>query len=477
MAASIPPQSQRQEDFKEQFLTCSLCTEPYDNNQHQAKFLPCLHSYCKSCLRQHAGKRPKINCPNCRREVVLPDGTVDSLPNDFIVENLKDFQDVFNLAVNCGSCDEGSQAVGFCHDCGCFLCKACVDNHQKMRPLRHHKLSTIAELQKERRNPMMQQRCQKHPTMPLELYCKEVDCKMPACASCGLIDHRGHEIVDLLAASDEMVAIMRQSSANIAIRNQDLTDNSAALDIMQKTLTDNFSKLEKSMQESIQKVHSLIDTQYKHAHSHLKHLYQTEMNRLAESQESADLLGTQMISACEFADKACDVSHPTQLLSSHNQIMEHLHELENTEVPVIESDKTDFMLTTKHHAAIQQIEDSLQRLCDVDWLRKPQADALQSRIVFAKFRMEGQICREATVQAVGVNGQLITTSGDKVVATHNGVEIRVTDHENGSFTFYVPILNHAKAMKNLRSAQYGRLQMGLNVTINGVLMKGSPFAV
>ena len=174
MAASMLS-TQRQEDFKEQFLTCPICYEAYDKDEHQAKFLPCLHSYCKSCLQQHADRRPKINCPNCRKEVALPDGAVDSLPNNFVVENLKDYQDVFNLVVTCQSCDEGSTAVSFCYDCGYFLCTACEDDHRRLRPLRHHKISTMAEYQQDGNKTKIHQRCLKHPGKHLDLYCKEAN--------------------------------------------------------------------------------------------------------------------------------------------------------------------------------------------------------------------------------------------------------------------------------------------------------------
>ena len=71
MAARL---SRRKEEFKEEFLTCSICTESYDRYEHQAKFLPCLHTYCKSCLESlaQAGQRPKFNCPQCRKLVSVP---------------------------------------------------------------------------------------------------------------------------------------------------------------------------------------------------------------------------------------------------------------------------------------------------------------------------------------------------------------------------------------------------------------------
>ena len=242
MAASLSP-AQQQEDFKEEFLTCSICTEPYDKDQHQAKCLSCLHTYCKSCLQKLAGKRSKINCPKCRSLVTLPGGTVDSLPNNFLVENLKVYRDIFSFAVLCGSCEnEGNQAVSFCHDCGCFLCQGCVDAHKRLGPLRMHKLSTMAELQEKKCNPMAQrhQQCKKHPKQDLTLFCREPNCKMPVCASCGHVDHRGHDLIDLLVTFDEIVAKMQRSIKSVGLKNQEAAKYRTTTEALQKKITDSF---------------------------------------------------------------------------------------------------------------------------------------------------------------------------------------------------------------------------------------------
>ena len=374
MAASLTS-VQQQEDFKDKFLTCSICIEPYDNEQHQAKCLPCLHTYCKSCLQKLAGNRSKINCPKCRSLVTLPGGTVDSLPNNFLVENLKDYHDIFNFAVSCGSCEnEGNQAVSFCHDCGCFLCQGCVDAHTRLGPLRMHKLSKMAELQEKKCNPMAKrhQQCKKHPKQDLTLFCREPNCKIPVCASCGHVYHRGHDLIDLSVAFDEIVADMQRSIARVSLKNQETAEEHATAEATQKKLTNSFNQKAKDIFKSKEKLMKLIDSQSKKAHSHLKNLYQTEMYRLASSMESMDLLSTQMTSACEFANQASHTSNPTQLLTSQNQIMERLNELENKEPPKSVSEKTDLTLTDRHHSAMAKIQESVKDLFDNDWEKKSQ---------------------------------------------------------------------------------------------------------
>ncbi len=172
MSMSTLSQQRGPEEFKEEFLTCSICSELYDNDEHKALFLPFLHSFCRSCLRKHAEKRKILECPMCRCEV--KDKSADRLPVNFIVQNLMAYKDLLNMSVSCGNCDiDGVVAVSFCHHCGCFLCQNCVQYHQKIGPIaRDHKLSTMEELQESRYNPKVQTLyCQKHPKKELTIFC------------------------------------------------------------------------------------------------------------------------------------------------------------------------------------------------------------------------------------------------------------------------------------------------------------------
>ena len=373
MATSMLNAQKKQDDFKKKFLICSICSDPYDNDDHQAKCLPCLHSYCRSCLQSHAGKQPTFNCPNCNSLVSPRHGTIDSLPDNHVVENLKAYHEILIQSV-CGSCDDSvNQVKSLCHDCSCFLCEVCVNQHKRMRALKNHKLSTMAELQEKRYNPLRQQqlRCTKHPKQELSMYCKGADCKVVICAS-GLVNHAGHELIELTTAMDEIVERVGRQSSKVQERNDELKLSHEAVDNKKKSLSDRYNQREKDIQDAVRKIHGLIDSRHEKACSHLKHLYDTEMKRLTGNNESIDFLADQMNSACDFASEACDISSPTQLLDLQNQILHRLHELEITELPKSASDKTDLHFTDKHHTVLVQIQESLQHLCDVDWLSQPQ---------------------------------------------------------------------------------------------------------
>ena len=488
MATSLLP-SQKGKEFKEQFLTCPICYESYDIGEHQAKCLPCLHTFCLSCLESHAGKRPKFNCPQCRKEIIPPDQNVDSLPNNFVVENLKEYEDLINRAVVCGDCDDGNQAVSFCHDCGLFLCQGCVDDHRRKRSQRHHKLSTMEDLQQQNYRPRKEKVCEKHPTQTLTLYCKEAACKIPVCACCGLVDHRGHELVDLTAAVDEIVAEIKQSSAQLNDRSQELIRKKITVETQKKQLAQSSEKTIKDIDELEDKLIKLVKSKCSQAKVHVKQHCETEMKNLTTKIESIDNITAQVTNACEFANKACDMNHPTQLLTSQHQITDRLRELEHVDFPETISDKTEFTFTHSHQSALAQIQESMQYLCDTTWLQctgsrvgqkgylvepsnlknrqhgiKPDSASAESKplvdpkqCTMKSIRTKSFMWQKTLVQTLDTSGQLMTTGSAKVQATQGGSSLQVQDNKDGTYTF-----------------EYSPLLGPIQVQINGTPIRGSP---
>ncbi|XP_072014849.1 E3 ubiquitin-protein ligase TRIM56-like [Amphiura filiformis] len=245
MAVPLSP-TQMKGELQDEFLTCSICSQPYDNDEHQAKCLPCLHTNCKSCLQNIAGESSQFDCPKCSKLITLPGETVDSLSDNFIVENFHAYQSIFDLAVTCGNCNSSNTAVRFCHDCGSFQCQDCIDSHQKMRSMRHHQLMTFKELQAKKSNPMMQQQhCTKHSKQDMTMYCRDADCNVPICGTCGHLDHRGHDLIALSAAIEQTVNDMQLSADRVNERNEELACKRLAAEELQQTMTTNFKRKEK----------------------------------------------------------------------------------------------------------------------------------------------------------------------------------------------------------------------------------------
>ena len=501
MAANTSPSKQKED--KEKILTCPICTKSYDNDEHQAKFLPCLHSYCKSCLQQRAGKGPEIYCPKCHDVVYVPSENVYSLPGNYIVENLMTYQDAFNDSVCCGSCKrEGTQGVSYCQHCACFLCKLCMENHEQMRPLQHHKILTMDELRKDKNKSTMQKNvyCEKHPNYELTMYCSEVNCQVPICSTCGLIDHHGHTMIELSAAAREIIVAVQQSCATLTAKNAELARKRTQVETMKQYLSENFNQRKEELQESESNLNNLMHAQCSKAHSRIQHIYQNQKENMTKKVKSIDDLSTQMTSACEFANNACEMGHPTQLLTSKTQIINRLCELKKVKLPETETLTSDITFSILHHflmvlvryfmlylwranlgvnfssligehrrkmfykitAGLLFLTCLYQYIAESSYPTSPSypADPQRSEINLGMPTTQLGYYR-ATIKIVDSNGHLLTTGNPNIIASQLWNNLLVEDNKDGTYSFtYCSLFGDS-----------------LYVRINGNLMKGSPFYI
>lgn len=123
------------------------------------KYLPCLHTFCLSCLQEcktkSEAKKNVVVCPICVQEFDLSSAGLDlhQLPTNFYIEELlkqKSFSQVLTNQLQ-GSCDicrdseyERSDltVMGYCFDCEQFLCKSCYKGHNNIAVAKSHTLRT-----------------------------------------------------------------------------------------------------------------------------------------------------------------------------------------------------------------------------------------------------------------------------------------------------------------------------------------------
>ena len=455
------------------FLTCSLCSKPYNNDDHQAKFLPCLHIFCKACLQNKAGDSSSLDCQKCEKKINLPNGTVDGLPDNFLVQNLQQYQDLMNKVQSCGNCDRGNPAVRFCEDCDCFQCQICVENYSSMRSLKNHKLSAMAEeLQEQQSLPVQHQTCTKHEAQNMNRYCKEETCRVLACALCCRNDHQGHDVVELELAAKEIKTNMHYSSSRVSDRHRELQNKRDALEIAQKNLTSGLKTQEAEIEKSKKILHDLIDSSCSKAQANLKQMYDGEMQRLTEHIESMDFVAAQMTAACEFTNKACDVTPSVELITYHHQIMARLQQLENKQLPEVVAKRTKFAFTGKHLSFMKETQNSLSNFCDSDW--KLQVDPSRCTILSNERSTEQGMRNyyEIIIQTADMYGENLTVGGLKIELTtpnyncflkkDESTSFRLTDNGDGTY------------MHRYHVEHYTKFNASICVTINGTHIKGSP---
>lgn len=128
----------------EHVLMCLICRSLFDDHEHQPKFLPCHHTFCKECLRQYVQQMgDDIECPSCRKVATIPAAGVSALQTNFYAKYIQ------SLVYGCSGinpswvseCERhpGHKLLHFCNDCALGICEVCL----KERGCARHKCDLL----------------------------------------------------------------------------------------------------------------------------------------------------------------------------------------------------------------------------------------------------------------------------------------------------------------------------------------------
>uniref|UniRef100_A0A3Q3EB05 Bloodthirsty-related gene family, member 2 n=1 Tax=Labrus bergylta TaxID=56723 RepID=A0A3Q3EB05_9LABR len=173
---------------------CSICLDVFN----QPVAIPCGHTFCRGCITFHWDtNKPLFLCPLCNKEYLkIPDLCVNTVLANAAEKVKKTIQerphDIPEKAgsghVLCGMCTGGKlKATKSCLTCFMSYCDAHLEPHQRLLPLRKHKLINPVE-------DLVSRICKEHGE-PLELFCK-VD-SMFLCRVCVDSDHKSHKTVSV----------------------------------------------------------------------------------------------------------------------------------------------------------------------------------------------------------------------------------------------------------------------------------------
>ena len=90
-------------------------------------------------------EKSDLSCPQCRAKHEIPKGDVTNYLRDLsILPELEAAKATTKKeAKMCGLCTSGEVAVGYCQDCGEYLCSYCQDMHKKVKMFATHKITSM----------------------------------------------------------------------------------------------------------------------------------------------------------------------------------------------------------------------------------------------------------------------------------------------------------------------------------------------
>ncbi|XP_076086874.1 E3 ubiquitin-protein ligase TRIM45-like [Mytilus galloprovincialis] len=239
-------------------LTCTICLETFT----EPKYLPCLHTFCKTCINTYilsTVKKEKsqttFKCPICRQNVLMgesaenPQIWADKLLGIHFVASMMDRQAIRRR--------EKYATLVKCEEAFCESCEKC---HKSFRMTARHPTILMKDIinNKELVNTSCLIYCEEHPGEVVKAYC--VDHSEPICTLCATLSHRKCKDVTTV----EVAASGIKESQKVKELSAKLTGMSKQLSDLIQNRKEHTVDFEKEADAAFRRVSTIKDNIVKH---------------------------------------------------------------------------------------------------------------------------------------------------------------------------------------------------------------------
>ena len=448
-------------------LRCSLCSQLYSS----PRVLPCLHSFCEACLKNHQENvcgEGELTCPVNFCQESAGEISLDELPTNVWLESKISVETSIER-ISKGKCDicGDSSSSTFCTDCGIALCGGCITNwHNRNKLYKNHSLVPITESAESARTALVnhfaqstrqKHYCSNHDGREAEFSCH--DCKEFRCYLCCLSgsckDHDYKCITDIAKGSRSSLKDSVQSLTSPAEKLKSLFAEC-------KKTKDQVSAHEKECEETIEAVVSeriaTLMKQKKELLTQCHTIAQSKRTRLDLQMEQIQRMTQQIEHSFTVVSQACSDHTDTELLAVSDEMVQRVEKLNGEFAKEkLYPCTTDAIVTNfnyQHETWLGEIfEGCYSPNC----------------ILEVRNTITCSLKKETKLRLVTQNeeGDLYTRGGDKVEATlvRNDGEtlVKILDNEDGTYQLvFTPNLA-------------GEYQLFVKIQSNQIM--GSPFKV
>ena len=455
------------EDFEEE-ITCPICQEHF----RDPKILPCCHYYCRECVQllvDKAGPDKPIQCPECRRDHVLPKNDPSQLPAAFFVNRMKDAYTKMGKAhgkvdAMCEMCS-GAKVEAFCRQCTDFICGDCVKSHQKLKVFAGHEVVTLEELKgggtkhfPVREAPPI--KCKEHEEQ-LKIFCFDCDCLI--CRDCIVIDHAGHKYEFVKKSAAQCREKLKESL--VPLRKVELAI-STVIKQVETTKTEvagQGNSIVKTFDDSFKELFEVLKGRQQELMNKATDLVQQRLEVLKAQEKNLNIALAEVQNAVELVERNLENATDEEVMSIHQQI------LSRAEAEVKKHAELDLDVSEEANLTAKVLDtDVLTELCqtraDVDVLsvELEKCTAHGSGITTAEIGKTAIV----HVHTVYTNGQ---PCGGKTI-----VEAELKSLVDGS-SVKVKGTHKSKGIYEITYSPCVRGRHNLSVTVNSKPIPGSPF--
>ncbi|XP_047222993.1 E3 ubiquitin-protein ligase TRIM33 isoform X3 [Girardinichthys multiradiatus] len=322
--------------------TCTVCKQSLQTRDCEPKLLPCLHSFCLKCIPQ-PDRQISVQVPGphgqtdthivnvMRCSVCHQDYKQSDIIDNYFVKDTTEATSTSDekAAQVCTSCEDNAGTVGFCVECGEWLCKTCVEAHQRVKITKDHKIRTKedADASSESVN-MTGQRpvfCPNHKQEPLKLFCET--CDTLTCRDCQLLEHKEHRYQFLEEAFQNHKGIIEANMAKLQEKKNYVHYSVSQLQNRLKELGETHRKVEHEIKIAVFTLINEINKKGKALLQQLESVNKERSMRLMAQHKDTAQLAQQIHHVLNFCNWAITSGSSTALLYSKRPIMYQLRQL------------------------------------------------------------------------------------------------------------------------------------------------------
>ena len=315
-------------------LKCSICLELFND----PRLLPCLHTYCLRCLQGLvSNKKSDFSCPKCRAKHEIPKDGLGSYLSDFsILPELEAAKRQGQKKI-CGFCTTGEVAVGYCNDCGVYLCECCRDVvHKRGKMFISHSVSSIEEaisITSSNLTRFFKQisLCSFHPKYELEIFCKT--CDILVCSMCMLeTTHKGHSYDFFKNVQDELMERIKSMTQRVKEKENIVKNSLSFVKKFEQQVCSQRDKLEAEINstcdEYIKKVQAMKEELLKQVESK----FTEDRKTIWATKDHLEVMLYQIQSCEAFSKRYKKQGSEGQMLPLLNQLLHCLTKLDGKDI-------------------------------------------------------------------------------------------------------------------------------------------------
>ncbi|XP_066500215.1 E3 ubiquitin-protein ligase TRIM33 isoform X2 [Hoplias malabaricus] len=319
--------------------SCAVCKQCLQNRDCEPKLLPCLHSFCLKCIPQperqisvavpgpHGQDTHIVNimrCTVCYQEYKQ----TDMIDNYFV----KDTTEVSSTSTEkstqaCTSCEDNASGIGFCVECGEWLCKTCIEAHQRVKFTKDHTIRKKEELTQESVSSSGQRTvfCPIHKQEALKLFCET--CDKLTCRDCQLLEHKEHRYQFLEEAFQIQKGIIETFMSKLQEKKNFVQFSAAQVQNRLKEATETHKKVEHDIKVAVFTLINEINKKGKSLLQQLESMTKERTMKLFNQQQNINSMAQQILHVLRFTHWAISNGSSTALLYSKRLITYQLRHI------------------------------------------------------------------------------------------------------------------------------------------------------